>query len=388
MTIKNTIQELLVSIMPSIIEIRHDLHKIPELAYHEIKTAAYIARVLKDYGYEVIPNIGKTGIVAVLDTGSPGATIALRADMDALPFQENNHLSYKSQHNNVMHACGHDGHCATLLAVAFVLQKIKTQLKGKIKLIFQPAEEGGKGSLAMINDGVLSDVSAIFGYHNWPGLPAGVIGIKNGPILAGNGKFEISIQGKVAHTSQPENAINPVIIGSKIINELEEFRINLDKNQAVINITHFSGGLPSGAMSDNAKIIVLYYADSPETVEKIKQKINLISTKISHLYGAEVCIKFNEFLSATINSSQETLLVIQAAEKFLSTNEIEILKKCMIASEDFSEYLKIVNGCFFLVGAGLEHPPVHTPLFDFNDDILLTAATVLCQSVADYRHDN
>lgn len=370
--------------MSNFIKIRHDLHQIPELAYQEIKTGAYIIKVLEDYGYEVIKNIGKTGFIAILDTHVPGETIALRADMDALPFQENNPLPYKSTHKNVMHACGHDGHCATLLAVAFVLQKIKKQLKGKIKFIFQPAEEGGKGSLAMINDGVLANVNAIFGYHNWPGLPVGVIGIKDGPILAGSGRFEIFIKGKTAHTSQPENAINPVILSSKIINELEKFRSTLDKTLGIINITHVNAGLDSGAMSDNGKIIGLYYVDSPETIEKIKQKVHLISEDVCSSYHASVNIQFSEFLSPTINTSKETLLVLNAAKKIVDNEKIEILEKCMIASEDFSEYLKSVNGCFFLVGAGLEHSPVHTPQFDFNDQIIFNAAAVLSQSVVDY----
>ncbi len=384
MIIQNSIKEILANILPEIIQIRHDLHKIPELAYNEIKTSAYIAKVLQEYGYEVQQNVGKTGIVAILDSGLPGPTVALRADMDALPFQENNNLPYKSIHANVMHACGHDGHCATLLAVAYILQKIKHQLKGKIKLIFQPAEEGGKGSLAMINEGALTDVTAIFGYHNWPGLPTGIIGVKDGPILAGNGRFEISINGKIAHTSQPENAINPVIIGSIIINELEKYRIGLDNKQIIINVTHFSGGMPNGAMSDSGKIIGLYYVDSPQSIEEIQKQINFMCKQIADSSGAMVKVLFTGFLSPTINTPQETLLVLNAAKKLLPDKNIQILERCMIASEDFSEYLKMVPGCFFLVGAGEKHSPVHTPQFDFNDDIIANAALVLSQSAIDY----
>ena len=174
--------------------IRRHLHQIPELAYEEKETSAFVRQKLVEYGYEIQTVIAKTGVVALLDTGKPGKTIALRADMDALPIQEETGLPYQSKNKGKMHACGHDGHTTTLLAVAWLLQQIKSDLSGKIKLIFQPAEEGGKGSLAMINEGVLENpkVDAIFGYHNWPGLPEGMVALRSGTLLAGNGRFEIT----------------------------------------------------------------------------------------------------------------------------------------------------------------------------------------------------
>lgn len=196
--VKDSIKEF----VPRAIAIRHELHQIPELKYEEFKTSAFISSILKSYGCEVTTGIAKTGLVTVIDSGKPGKTVALRADIDALPLKENTHLSYQSQHSDRMHACGHDGHTATLLLVAQVLQEIKDQFCGKVKLIFQPAEEGGKGSLAMINDGVLEDpkVDAIFGYHNWPGLALGKVGTRAGTILVATGRFEILIRGRVARS--------------------------------------------------------------------------------------------------------------------------------------------------------------------------------------------
>jgi len=188
--------------------------------------------------------MAKTGVVTIIDSGKPGDTVALRADIDALPIQETTNLPYQSQHSEKMHACGHDGHTATLLLVAYLLTNTKDEFCGRVKLIFQPAEEGGKGSLAMIMDGVLENptVDAIFGYHNWPGLSLGKVGTRVGTILVATGRFELVVTGKIAHTSMPQNAINPVVIGAKIVTALENMQKTVSASGTIVNVVRFDSG--------------------------------------------------------------------------------------------------------------------------------------------------
>ncbi|MEO8400515.1 MAG: M20 family metallopeptidase [Gammaproteobacteria bacterium] len=369
-------------ILPEILDVRKQLHQIPELKYEEFKTAELIAEKLKSYGYDVKKEIAKTGLVAILDTGKPGKTIGLRADMDALPLEEPEDFAYRSEHPGKMHACGHDGHCATALAVAYALHQIKDELCGKVKFIFQPAEEGGKGSTAMIDAGVLENptINEIYGFHNWPGLPEGIVATKAGTILVGNGRFEITINGKPAHTAQPQNAINPVTIGAQLITALDELRLSLDQNTTVLNIISFNSGEFKRGMSDKGHIVGVYYVETENDLEKIKFSINKICNNIA---GAktEINISFTPFHSPTINTAKESDLILNVAKEIYGDTKVKTLDKSMIASEDFSEYLRHVPGCFFLVGAGESASSVHTNQFQFNDSVISIAANVFCQTI-------
>lgn len=380
-----SIKKHLEVILPEITQIRHMLHTIPELKYEEIKTAELIAQTLIQYGYQVQTQIAKTGVVAILDTGRPGKTIALRADMDALPIQEPQDNTHCSQHNGIMHACGHDGHCATLLAVAYVLQQMKSDLCGKIKFIFQPAEEGGKGSTAMIEAGVLENpkVDEIYGYHNWPGLEEGIIATKEGTILLGNGRIEINITGKPAHTAQPENAINPVVIGAEAILALEEIRVEMLAQNNILNVIAFNSGDFKNGMSNDANLIAVYYIHSENELAKIENKIKEIVESIKTRYKTEAIYSIHPFHSPTVNSKSESKLVLGSCKKVFGNEKVIVLQKSMRAAEDFSIYLQHVSGCFFLVGAGESANPVHTPDFIFDDKIIAVAAETFCQIVID-----
>ncbi len=356
------------------IRIRHHLHQIPELKYEEKETSAFIAHILKSYGYEIQKVAGGTGVVAILDSGNSGKTVAFRADIDALPITESTGVFYQSRYQGIMHACGHDGHTATLLLVSRVLQQIKSQLRGKIKLIFQPAEEGGKGSSAMIQDGVLKNpvVDAIFGYHNWPGLPLKTLATRTGCILAGSGRFVISIQGKRAHLSSPRDAINPVIIGANIVKEIEALSIP----STIVNLLGFNSGDWTQGTSVQTEIVGCYFVEGTEAYLKLKQRIESISGK----FGS---VTFHEFQSPTINTSSETEIVFRAAHKAEMT-KITRLENCKMASEDFSEYLKIIPGCYFLIGAGESKAALHTNLYDFPDEILAPTAQLIIQIAMEY----
>jgi amidohydrolase len=357
------------------IKIRHHLHQIPELKYEEKETSAFIAETLKSYGYEIQEGVGGTGVVAILDSGHSGKTIAFRADIDVLPITESTGVSYQSRHQGIMHACGHDGHTATLLLVSRVLQQIKSQLRGKIKLIFQPAEEGGKGSSAMIQDDVLKNpvVDAIFGYHNWPGFPLKTLATRTGCILAGSGRFEISIHGKRVHLSSPRDAINPVTIGANIVKEIEALSIPM----TIVNLLVFNSGDWTQGTSIQTEIVGCYFVEGAEVYLKLKRRIESIVGK----FGS---VTFHEFQPPTINTSSETEIVFSAAHKAGITN-IQRLENCKMAAEDFSEYLKIIPGCYFLIGAGESKAALHTPLYDFPDEILEPAAQLMIQIAMEYK---
>lgn len=354
---------------------RHYLHQIPELGYEEQETSAFVRKKLMEYGYEIFPSIAKTGVVALLDTGRAGKTLAFRADMDALPIKEETGLPYQSKNAGKMHACGHDGHTATLLAVAWLLQQLKSELSGKIKIIFQPAEEGGKGSLAMINEGILENpkVDAIFGYHNWPGLPEGVIAVRSGAILAGSGRFEITVHGKSGHMAMRKDNVNAVTIGARMVSQMDQICNELNPEFAVFNILSFSGGV---ARSD---IMGVYYIASSEVLEEIKQKIGKVCKETAEAHGATVDIAFKGFHPPTINSLNETNLLLKAARHLYDQGKIKELSSCMMVAEDFSEYLQRIPGAFFLVGSGERAHSVHTSHFDFNDCIIPIAAALFCQ---------
>lgn len=218
-----SLKELIQEFLPEAVKIRHAIHAHPELSNDELKTSALVAQTLKNHGYAVTTRVGGTGVVAILDSGKPGKTVALRADMDALPLQEKNDLSFQSTQAGKMHACGHDGHTASLLLAAAVLMQLKKKLTGKIKFIFQPAEENGTGALSMIENGVLENpkVDAIFGLHNTPYSDAGVVKVKPGCILAGQDAFKIIVKGKGGHAAHPTKIIDPIYIGSQIVQAIQ-----------------------------------------------------------------------------------------------------------------------------------------------------------------------
>lgn len=386
MYINDQLDELIKTALPEVVKIRHQLHQIPELKYEEVQTASLIAATLTSYGCMIKTGIAKTGVVAIIDSGKPGKTVALRADIDALPIHEATSLPYQSKNPGKMHACGHDGHTATLLLVAYVLQKISNEFNGKVKLIFQPAEEGGKGSLAMIEDGVLEDpaVDAIFGYHNWPGLAIGEVGTRAGSILMGAGRIEISLVGRVAHTAMPQHAINPVVIGSSLVTALTALQKKYQETEAILNVIRFESGNIKGGMTDTVKITAVYYIESNEVLLKLKKDINTCSESIVTDHGATFKIDYFEFHKPTINTQNETLLALKTAREFHKNEQVIEFDSCKIAAEDFSEYLLRIPGCFFLVGAGKNAAPVHTEGFVFPDEIIPIAAKIMCKTVINF----
>lgn len=374
-------KNIILQASPYFQQIRREIHSNPELRYEEKQTAILVTNELKKLGLTVQNNVGKTGVVAVLDSGKPGKTVGLRADMDALPIQEETGLPYQSKYPGKMHACGHDGHTATLLAAAHVLTQMKEQLQGKIKFIFQPAEEGGAGAKAMIEDGVLDNpkVDAIFGYHNYPGSAAGTLLTKEDCVMYGDTEFKIIIQGKSGHAAMPNLAIDPIMIGSAIIQNLPGLCRQLSDpvTPDIITITRFISGIADNIIPEIATLTGTIRASSAAHTTRAMESLQKLVTSIATTYGGKATIEFIETYPATINTREATQLVLATAKKILGEEKALIKPMPARASEDFSFFLQKIPGCYFFIGNGENSASCHNSKYNFNDDILPIAAEIL-----------
>ena len=381
-------KKILQQIFPEIVNIRHQIHSNPELAHEEHATASLVSDVLIKYGYDVTQHISGTGVSAILDSGKLGKTVALRADMDALPIQEDTTLSYQSKNTGKMHACGHDGHTATLLAAACALAQCKNQFKGKIKFIFQPAEETGTGAAAMIKAGILDNpkVDAIFGYHNTPKSEAGVFRTKSGCIHASQDVFTITVHGRGGHGAQPQLTIDPIYIGSLIIQAMQGIvsRLISPTEPVVVSVTQFHAGTTHNVIPDEATINGTIRAVNAEIRCMVKQKLKDIATDLATAFGATAKIDFSYCFPPTMNSPIETQLAYKTAQHILGDDKAFILSDPGMASEDFSYYLEQIPGCFFWVGTGFKDLNVHNSHYEFNDAIIPIASEVLAKIAINY----
>lgn len=374
--------------LAEIISIRHAIHRQPELRYEELKTAKLITETLQSYGYEPITGIAKTGVSALLDSGNPGKTIALRADMGALPIQEISGVPFSSENAGVMHACGHDGHIATLLLAAKVLMEHRRSFNGRIKFIFQPAEELGFGAREMINEGILKNpkVDAIFGYHNIPTLSEGKIYLRTGCIFGGLVTFAITVQGIGGHASAPEKSVDPIYAGSLIIQGLQSIvsRNISPFDPIVISVTQFHAGNADNVIPDKATLRGSIRFVENATFETIKIKIANVAKQIGAGVGAEVAVHFENEVPSTINTAEEVELVKKTATILFGNENVIEMKNNLMVTEDFSFYLQEIPGCFFLVGTGENKPYCHHPAYQFEDNIIPIAAETMIYTALNY----
>ena len=381
MPIKNRIA----SFENEMISWRHHFHENPELAYNEFNTSKKVVELLKEFGItEIEEGIGKTGVVATLENGI-GKTIGLRADMDALPiFEENKNKKYKSKCDGKMHACGHDGHTTMLLGAAKYLSETKN-FKGKVVLIFQPAEEGFAGAKAMIDDGLLEryPINEIYGMHNMPGLEAGVLAIESGPRLAAADNFVIEIIGKGAHGAMPSNSIDPIVCGASIIQNLQHIvsRNSDPKETLVITVASFNSGHANNVIPKSASLsgTIRYYNDKIGVLAK-KRFFEVINSTCD-AFGAKVDINFQKGYPATINHKKQSEFAYDSAKKIVG-NKASSSQAPMMGSEDFSYFLKKVPGCFAWIGNG-PSASLHNPKYDFNDSVLSIGSSFLASIAED-----
>lgn len=375
--------------MPNIIKIRQELHQIPELAFEEYQTSEFIKNELTKLGIPFQDNIAKTGIVAFIK-GNGTKTIALRSDMDALPIKEESRYKYPSKHDGIMHACGHDGHMAGLLGTAMVLNEIKDKLKGNVKLIFQPAEEGRGGSLPMIQTGILEDVDAIFGLHLWPQFNSGKIVIKNNEIMASSTAFYIKITGRGGHGSAPQLTCDPIVIGCQTICALQNIisrEISTFK-PAVISCCSIKAGETFNVIPNELEIKGTIRSYDEELTSFIAKRIKEITDGITKSFGAKFQFEIDKTYPPVINNSQ---LFEFSKNVFIDTfgkdNVVE-LQEPVMAAEDFSYYGKYIPANFFFVGTGgtqeTEESYLHHPKLYWEDDELKTSVKAFTNLVLAY----
>ncbi len=355
--------------------LRHELHRIPELGYEEHLTADKIAKELDKIGIEYDRGIGGTGIVAWITKGNSDRAIALRADMDALPIVEESGVEYSSGYSGRMHACGHDGHTVMLLLAAKYLKE-RVEFDGTVYLIFQPAEEGGAGAKAMIEDGLFEryDFDRIYGMHNRPSEPLGKFLIKSGPVMTSVDTWQIKITGRSGHSSQPHHSINPIVVASHIVLAIKEISsLDIDPAEAhVISVTKIESGIAFNIVPDICTIEGSIRAFNPEVQDRIEDRIRIIAEGIASIFGASAETVYNRRYPPTVNTA--TKAPVEAAKRVAGINKISTDFPSSMGSEDFSFFLHHKEGCYVWLGTKSdpksETIPLHSSKYDFNDEAL------------------
>jgi len=366
-----------------IINLRRDLHRIPETAYTERKTSAYVADYLNKLALEVQTGIAQHGVVGLMKTDRPGPTLMIRADMDALPLKENTGLSFASEHEGAMHACGHDAHMAMVLGAATVLDKIKNELTGNIKFVFQPAEEGPGGAKSMIEAGVMENpkVDYSIGCHVWTEISEGTIGVRPGPFMAAMDRFDIKIKGRGGHGAMPHLCVDALEVGTQVVNALQRIvSRHMDPLEpSVVTVGTFHAGTAFNIIPGEAELSGTTRTFNPDTWNTWEARIEKVVRGVCESMGTEFELKYSQGYPATINDDAMAGVVRRCAEKVVGTDRVVIPERTM-GGEDFAFYLQRSKGCFFALGVGREDAaPVHNPKFDFNEDMLPVGVETHCQ---------
>ncbi len=379
-------------IKDKIINWRRDFHQYPELGFQEYRTADKIREILSKMKLASKSGIGKTGLIADIVFGE-GPVIALRADMDALPIQETSDLKFSSKNDGVMHACGHDGHMAMLLGVAKLLSDSKNKLRGTVRLIFQPAEEGGGGARYMIEDGCLKNVEEIYGIHVWNYQPLGEIGIKEGPVLAAADEFDIIIEGKGGHGAAPQGTIDAIVVSSQLINSIQTI-VSRNANpleSTVITVGKIRGGDNHNIIADKVKLTGTVRAYSEDNRLMVKNRLGQIIDGVSKMSGAKILLKYTDGYPPTINHKQPTKKVLNAAQKVVGEKAGDLYLS--MGGEDFAYYLQKIPGCFFFVGSApnknrVFETPHHCSHFTMDENALLVGTSVYINLIEDILGNN
>jgi amidohydrolase len=368
------------------IDLRRDFHQYPELGLKEFNTTKKVEGFLKALGLETKIFVNGTGVRGYLKGSKPGKTLALRADMDALPIQEETDLPYQSQNQGVMHACGHDAHTAMLLGAAMILSEKKKELEGNVVFIFQPAEEIGAGAKAMVEEDVLEGVDRIFGLHVYSILPFGTFGYRPGPLMAAGDFFDVKITGKGGHGGLPHLTVDPIVIAANAISALQMIvsREVDPVESAVISICKMNGGEAYNVIPETATFGGTIRSHHPDLREGLPRRIKeILDGLVSGMRGSYELTLMSKF-PATINDEKMTAFVVNVAEGLLGKDKLQLMKPLM-GSEDFSFYLQKVPGTFVFLGVenkekGILYPQ-HHPKFNIDEDIL-PLGTALHVSVA------
>jgi amidohydrolase len=376
-------KELVQKQKEQIIGIRRQLHQIPEPAYTEQKTAAAVAAQLKGAGLEVQTGVARYGVVGLLRTGKPGPTLLIRADMDALPVQECTGLAFASTHPNAMHACGHDAHMAMVLGSALVLSRMKDRLKGNIKFVFQPAEEGPGGAKPMIEEGVMENpkVDYAVGCHLWPGSPEGTIGVKAGTIMAAMNRFDIRIIGSQGHGAMPHLCVDALEVGTQVVNALQRIvsRHMNPLKPTVVSIGTFHAGTAFNILPGEAELSGTTRTFDLEVWNSWEPRMKKILQGVCDSMGARFELHFEFGYPPTINDASMADLVRRCAADVVGADKVFEPEPTM-GGEDMSYFLQQAKGCYFFLGVGRPGgAPLHNPKFDFTEEVLLLGVETFCR---------
>ena len=356
---------------------RHDLHRIPETAFCEHQTGAYVARILRELGYEVSGGIGGTGLVASLTRGTSSRTVGLRSELDALPIIEHSGADYVSRNPDAMHACGHDGHMAMLLGAAALLAE-EDGFDGTVRAIFQPAEEPGRGAQAMVDDGLFErfPVDRLFGIHNTPGTPAGHLRTRPGPVMASEDNFTIHVHGRGGHASAPHLVVDPLVIGSEIVLALQHVvaRSVDPVRTAVLSCTDLRTDGARNAIPTNVTITGDTRSFDTAVQHLLDRRIREVSQGVAAAHGATVEVTYTHEFAPTVNDAECVRIAGRAASRVLGEDCIDIAAEPIMASEDFGVLGGLVPACLAFLGNGTEPGaggvPLHSHDYVFNDDTL------------------
>jgi amidohydrolase len=366
---------------------RRDIHAHPELCFEEVRTADLIAKALTDWGIPVHRGLGKTGVVGIVKNGNSNRAVGLRADIDALPMTEHNKFAHASRHPGKMHACGHDGHTAMLLAAAKHLAKHRN-FDGTVYLIFQPAEEGGGGAREMIRDGLFDQfpMEAVFGAHNWPGMQVGQFALRTGPMMASSNEFKITIRGKGSHAALPHMGVDPVPVACQMV---QAFQTIVTRNKrpidtAVISVTMIHTGEATNVVPDSCEIQGTVRTFTTEVLDLIERRMQQIAESTCAAFDAECVFEFHRNYPPTVNHAAETAFARTLLGEIVGPQNVLEFEPTM-GAEDFSYFLQAKPGCYFMIGNGdgshreaghgLGPCTLHNPNYDFNDELIPLGAT-------------
>ena len=381
-------------LVPDLVAMRRDLHEHPELAFEEVRTSGIVAQRLKALGLEVQTGVAKTGVVGLLrgeQSNTESKTIAIRADMDALPIYEENDVDYRSQVDGKMHACGHDGHTSIALAVADILTKRRSELKGNVKFLFQPAEERIGGAKPMVEAGVMKGVDGVIGLHLISNYTMGRVGVRSGTVFASADMFELTVHGKGGHAAMPDGAVDPIVIAAQIITTLQTLisRETSPFSTAVITIGTIHAGTAFNIIPETAVLQGTMRAYTKEHREKMIRRIHEVAEGIASTMGGSCDVTFYDGCPPCINDPAMTELVQEAAIATVGENKVDSDERVLTSgSDDMAFFLDAAPGCYFIVG--MNNPPKgvtyphHHPRFNVDEDALPIAVEVLTRATLDF----
>ena len=371
------INELLPALTPKIAAFRRDIHAHPELAFNEKRTSERVADYLEGLGLEVHRGIARTGVVAKLSQGHGTRAIGLRADMDALPLKELNTFPHHSTHDGKMHACGHDGHTAMLLGAAEALSKLR-DFDGTVYFIFQPAEEHEGGGRVMVEEGLFErfPMEMVFGLHNWPGLPAGSFGVTEGPVMAGTDRFEIEITGRGGHAAMPHQAVDVVLAGSALVQALQSLvSRNTDPlDSAVVSVTRFHAGHADNVLPETALLGGTVRTLNGELQDALEEGVRRICNGIEATYRVSIDLRYERGYPPTVNAAEPSQIARDVAQHVAIDGLVYLQLPPSMGAEDFAYMARVVPACYVWLGNGPGEGGcmLHSPHYDFNDEIIAT----------------